>query len=66
MKKKQKFGLGVFILGIVFTTVFFIKSNQKGLIEYEIAKPVITNITNQIVATGNKTSNHRNYWKNPN
>mgnify|MGYP001161349065 FL=1 len=52
MKKKQKFGLAVFILGIVFTTVFFIKSNQKGLIEYEIAKPVITNITNQIVATG--------------
>lgn len=52
MKYKNKIWIGGLIIGIIFATSFFIRSNKKGLINYETSTPLVTNIENKIVATG--------------
>ena len=40
------------VLGTLWATVFFIKSNSKSVIDYNTQKPFITNIEKKTVATG--------------
>ncbi len=52
MKNMKKIGIGALILGIIFATSFFIKSNKKDLIIYETVKLSKKTIETKIVATG--------------
>ena len=52
MKNLKKIGLGVLILGMVFATSFFIKSNKKDLTKYETIQLSKETIETKIVATG--------------
>jgi len=52
MKNVKKFGLVFIIFGVIFSTVFFIKSNKKDLIIYETTQLIKTSIETKIVATG--------------
>ena len=54
MKNLKKIGLGVLILGMVFATSFFIKSNKKDLTKYETIQLSKETIETKIVATGFK------------
>tara|TARA_B100000902_G_scaffold115547_1_gene116438 strand:+ start:3376 stop:4494 length:1119 start_codon:yes stop_codon:yes gene_type:complete len=52
MNKKKKIGLGILVIGILYAGSFFIKSNNKALITYELDSIKIGTIENRIVATG--------------
>ena len=52
MKNLKRIGLGVLILGMVFATSFFIKSNKKDLTKYETIQLSKETIETKIVATG--------------
>ncbi len=44
--------IGVLVLGALWAAAFFIKSNSKSAVTYEIQNPFITNIEKKTVATG--------------
>src|SRR5690606_8605608 len=44
--------IGVLVLGSLWAAAFFIKSNSKSAITYEVQKPFISNIQKKTVATG--------------
>ena len=44
--------IGVLVLGALWAAAFFIKSNSKSAITYEVQKPFISNIQKKTVATG--------------
>ncbi len=44
--------IGVLVLGALWAAAFFVKSNSKSAITYEVKKPFITNIEKKTVATG--------------
>ncbi len=53
MNKIVKYVLiGILVLGALWATAFFIKSNSKSSITYETQKPFISNIEKKTVATG--------------
>ena len=53
MNKIVKYVLiGILVLGVLWAAAFFIKSNSKSAITYEVHKPFIDNIEKKTVATG--------------
>ena len=52
MKNLKKIGLVFLILGIIFATSFFIKSNKKDITKYETTQLNKATIETKIVATG--------------
>lgn len=53
MKKILKYaGIGILVLGALWATSFFIKSNSKSVVEYDTHKPFISSIEKKTVATG--------------
>ncbi|MDV7139992.1 efflux RND transporter periplasmic adaptor subunit [Maribacter sp. TH_r10] len=53
MNKILKYSLiGLLVLGALWATAFFIKSNSKSAVTYETMKPFIANIEKKTVATG--------------
>ena len=52
MNYLKKIGIGLLILGILFASAFFIKSNSKSSIVYETETLKIETIEEKIVATG--------------
>ena len=52
MKYLKHIGITVLILGILFASAFFIKSNSKSSIVYDTQTLITTNIEEKIVATG--------------
>lgn len=53
MNKYLKYSLiGILVLGALWATAFFIKSNSKSAVTYETQKPFIANIEKKTVATG--------------
>ena len=44
--------IGLLVLGSLWAAAFFIKSNSKSPISYEVQKPFIANIEKKTVATG--------------
>ena len=52
MKNYKKIALILLIIGIVFATAFFIRSNNKALVPFETTKMIKATIENKIVATG--------------
>ncbi|WP_373519770.1 efflux RND transporter periplasmic adaptor subunit [Pricia sp.] len=44
--------IGVLVLGALWAAAFFIKSNSKSAVTYEVQNPFITNIEKKTVATG--------------
>ena len=52
MKYLKQVGIGLLILGVLFASAFFIKSNSKSSIVYEIETLKIETIEEKIVATG--------------
>ncbi len=52
MKILRYIGIAAVILGAVFATAYFIKTNNKSAIEYETQSAIITNIEKKTVVTG--------------
>lgn len=52
MKILKYIGISVVILGALFATAYFIKTNNKSVIEYDIESATITNIEKKSVVTG--------------
>ena len=52
MKNFKKFGLVFLILGIIFASTFFIKSNKKDVTKFETTQLSKVTIETKIVATG--------------
>ena len=44
MKILKYFGIGLVVFGAVFATLYFIKTNSKPLVEYDIQSPTIQSI----------------------
>ena len=49
MKNYKKIALILLIIGIVFATAFFIRSNNKALVPFETTKMIKATIENKIV-----------------
>ncbi|MEM9142428.1 MAG: efflux RND transporter periplasmic adaptor subunit [Bacteroidota bacterium] len=53
MNKSLKYGLiGILVLGALWAAVFFIKSNSKSVVEYDVHEPFIANVEKKTVVTG--------------
>ena len=52
MKNLKKISIGLLILGVIFATSFFIKSNKKDITKYEVTQLKKETIQTKIVATG--------------
>ena len=52
MKILKNLAIGLMILGAVFATLYFIKTNSKPLVEYKTQSPKIQNIEKKTVVTG--------------
>ena len=52
MKILRYIGIAAVILGALFATAYFIKTNNKSAIEYETQSAIITNIEKKTVVTG--------------
>jgi HlyD family secretion protein len=52
MKILRYIGIAAVILGVLFATAYFIKTNNKSAIEYETQSAIITNIEKKTVVTG--------------
>lgn len=52
MKILRYIGIGAVILGVLFAAAYFIKTNNKSVIEYETQSPLITSIEKKTVVTG--------------
>ena len=52
MNYLKKIGIGLLILGVLFASAFFIKSNSKSSIVYETETLKTETIEEKIVATG--------------
>ena len=52
MKILKYIGIGVVILGALFATAYFIKTNNKSVIEYETKSAWITSSERKTVVTG--------------
>ena len=52
MKILKNLGIGLLVFGAVFATLYFIKTNSKPLVEYDIQSPKIQSIEKKTVVTG--------------
>ncbi len=52
MKILKFVGIGALILGVLFAAAYFIKTNNKSIIEYDVQSPLITSIEKKTVVTG--------------
>ena len=52
MKILKYIGISAVILGALFATAYFIKTNNKSVIEYDTESATITNIEKKTVVTG--------------
>jgi HlyD family secretion protein len=52
MKILKYLGIGLLVFGAIFATLYFIKTNSKPLIEYDIQSPEIQSIKTKTVVTG--------------
>lgn len=52
MKILKYIGIGILILGVLFAAAYFIRTNNKSIIEYETQSPLITSIEKKTVVTG--------------
>ena len=52
MKILKYLGIGLLVFGAVFATLYFIKTNSKPLVEYDIQYPKIQSIEKKTVVTG--------------
>ena len=52
MKILKYFAIGILILGAIFATLYFVKTNSKTLIEYDVQVASIQNIEKKTVVTG--------------
>ena len=52
MKIVKYIGIALVIFGAIFATLYFIKTNSKGLIEYETISPKLLSIEKKTVVTG--------------
>ncbi len=52
MKILKYLGIGVLVCGVLFAAAYFIKTNSKGIIDYETETPKIVSIEREAVVTG--------------
>ena len=52
MKILKYFAMGILVLGAIFATLYFVKTNSKTLIEYDVQVASIQNIEKKTVVTG--------------
>ena len=52
MKIFKYLGIALFVFGAIFATLYFIKTNSKPLVEYEVQTPMIQSIEKKTVVTG--------------
>lgn len=52
MKILKYFAIGILVLGAIFATLYFVKTNSKTLIEYDVQVASIQNIKKKTVVTG--------------
>ncbi len=52
MKILKYFAIGILVLGAIFATLYFVKTNSKTLIEYDVQAASIQNIEKKTVVTG--------------
>jgi HlyD family secretion protein len=52
MKILKYFAIGILVLGAIFATLYFVKTNSKTLIEYDVQVASIQNIEKKTVVTG--------------
>ena len=52
MKILKYLGIGLLVFGAIFATLYFIKTNSKRLVEYDIQSPKIQSIEKKTVVTG--------------
>ena len=53
MKKVLKYlGIAILLFGVLFATLYFIKTNSKSIVEYDTETPYITSIERKAVVTG--------------
>jgi HlyD family secretion protein len=52
MKILKYIGIALLICGVLFAAAYFIKTNNKSVIEYETESPIITSIERKTVVTG--------------
>ena len=52
MKIIKYLGIALLIIGVLFAAAYFIKTNNKSVIEYEVQNPITTNIERKTVVTG--------------
>ena len=52
MKILKYFAIGILVLGAIFATFYFVKTNSKTLIEYDVQVASIQNIEKKTVVTG--------------
>jgi HlyD family secretion protein len=52
MKIIKYLGIALLIIGVLFAAAYFIKTNNKSVIEYEVQNPITTNIERKTVITG--------------
>ena len=52
MKNLKYLGIALIIFGAVFAMLYFIKTNSKPLVEYDIQSPTIQSIEKKTVVTG--------------
>ena len=53
MKKLFRYlGIAILLFGVLFATLYFIKTNSKSIVEYDTQAPYITSIERKTVVTG--------------
>ena len=52
MKIIKYLGIALLIIGVLFAAAYFIKTNNKSVIEYKVQNPITTNIERKTVVTG--------------
>ena len=52
MKILKYLGIALLVFGAIFATLYFIKTNSKPLVEYEVQTPIIQSIEKKTVVTG--------------
>jgi len=52
MKILKYIGIALLICGVLFAAAYFIKTNNKSVIEYETESPIVTSIERKTVVTG--------------
>ena len=53
MKKLFRYlAIAILLFGVIFATLYFIKTNSKSIVEYDTQNPYITSIEKKTVVTG--------------